>query len=54
MKFLISRSSSFTADPTGEKELNTLEELLTFCNEVGHPIIVTGNEYLEIYDDCRE
>lgn len=52
MKFILMRSSEFCEVET-EIEINTLEDLMKFQQELGYPIILEGNT-IEIYDSWRE
>ena len=57
MKFVVQRASDWSCEKT-EVEINSLEELLAFQNEVKHSIVisqvVSGSPRILIYDDYLE
>lgn len=54
MKFEVVHTSDMFDDESYDIEIETLEDLIKFQKEKKHPIIILGDERLEIYDDYRE
>lgn len=57
MKFSVEYTSDWHDERTHEVEFNTLEELIGWCNDQGHSVIVSGTDFgasLEVYDEYRE
>lgn len=53
MKFKVSKASNYNY--RDEVEINTLEELLSWCKNTGNKVIINEKQdSLEIYDSSKE